>query len=146
MDAVGKSGEDAGCAWLEARGHRVLERNWRMGHLEVDLIAENKKEIVFAEVKARTSTFGDIKPEEFVDENKKRRMVAAGNAYAKFHKAEKILRFDIIGVLVNPETGEVTYSNHLENAFQPQARTVSSGSHSGAWKWLHRNKTIGNKR
>ena len=52
---------------LEKKGFRIVERNWRMGHLEVDLIAESRKEIVFAEVKARTTTYGGKMPEEYVD-------------------------------------------------------------------------------
>ena len=55
-------GETEAAKMLEAKGFRIVERNWRMGHLEVDLIAESKNEIVFAEVKARTSTFGDQHP------------------------------------------------------------------------------------
>lgn len=127
---------------LEKKGFRIVERNWRMGHLEVDLIAESRTEIVFAEVKARTTTFGNKMPEEFVDETKRKRMVAAANAYIKYRKIEKNPRFDIIGILVNAETQEITYRNHMENAFQPQVRTISSGSYSGQWRWSHRTKTI----
>ena len=139
-------GEKEAAKMLEAKGFRIVERNWRMGHLEVDLIAESKNEIVFAEVKARTSTFGDRMPEEYVDEDKKRRMTAAANAYIKYRKIEKLPRFDIIGILVNPNTSEIIYRGHLENAFQPRVRTISAGSYTGKWRWSHRTKTIGRKR
>ena len=139
-------GENEAAKILEAKGFRIIERNWRMGHLEVDLIAESRTEIVFAEVKARTTTFGDRMPEENVDEIKRKRMVAAANAYIKYRKIEKNPRFDIIGILVKPESGEVTYRNHMENAFQPSVKTVTSGSYSGKWRWSHRTKTIGSKR
>lgn len=145
-DPIAILGEEEATRMLEKKKYRILEHNWRMGHLEVDLIAENRKEIVFVEVKARTTTFGDMMPEEYVDEDKKHRMVAAANAYIKYHRIEKNPRFDIIGVVIEPETKEVTYRNHLENAFQPQIRTVGSGSFSGQWRWSHRNKTIGRKR
>ena len=135
-------GETEAARMLEKKGFRIVERNWRMGHLEVDLIAESRTEIVFAEVKARTTTFGNKMPEEFVDETKRKRMVAAANAYIKYRKIEKNPRFDIIGILVNAETQEITYRNHMENAFQPQVRTISSGSYSGQWRWSHRTKTI----
>ena len=131
---------------LEQKGFRIVEHNWRMGHLEIDLIAENKQEIVMVEVKARTSMYGDIRPEEYVDENKKRRMIAAGNAYIRYRKTDKLLRFDIIGIVVHPQTQEIIYRNHMEHAFHPQVRTISSGSYSGAWKWHHRHLTIGDKR
>ena len=44
---IGIIGEEEAAKMLEAKGFRIKEHNWRMGHLEVDLIAENKKEIVF---------------------------------------------------------------------------------------------------
>ena len=131
---------------LEKKGFRIVEHNWRMGHLEVDLIAESKDEIVFAEVKARTTMYADILPEEYVDENKKKRMIAAANAYIKYHKIEKNPRFDIFGILVDAATQEVTYRNHMENAFVPHLRSISAGSYNGQWKWTHRSKTIGRKR
>ena len=144
-DPIGIIGEEEATKILQKKGFKILEHNWRMGHLEVDLIAEDKKEIVFVEVKARTTTFGDRKPEENVDEIKKKRIIAAAKAYIKYHKIEKQPRFDIIGVLVNAETGKVSYSNHLENAYQPTARTITSGSYGGSWQWHHRTKTIGHK-
>ena len=134
-DPIGIIGEEEAAKMLKKKGFKVMEHNWRMGHLEVDLIAESKKEIVFAEVKARTTTFGDKTPEEYVDENKKRRMLTAANAYLKYHRIDKTPRFDIIGILVDAETNEVTYRGHWENAFQPQTRSISTGSHSGEWKW-----------
>ena len=135
-------GETEAAKMLEKKGFRIVERNWRMGHLEVDLIAESKTEVVFAEVKARTTTFGNKMPEEFVDETKRKRMVAAANAYIKYRKLEKLPRFDIFGILVNADTQEITYRNHLENAFQPHIRTIGAGSYSGQWRWSHRTKTI----
>jgi len=143
---IGILGEEEAARMLEKKKFRILEHNWRMGHLEVDLIAEDRQTIVFVEVKARTSTFGNRMPEEYVDEDKKRRLAAAANAYIKYHRIEKNPRFDIIGLVIDPETKEVKYRNHLENAFVPQIRTVGSGSFSGQWRWSHRNKTIGRKR
>ena len=140
---IGIKGEEEAARILEKKGFRISEHNWRMGHLEIDLIAESKTEIVFAEVKARTGTFGNKMPEEYVDEAKKRRMIAAANAYIKYRKIDKQIRFDIIGLLIDPDKNEVTYRNHLENAFHPHVKTVNSGSYSGKWKWFHRTKTIG---
>ena len=142
-DPIGIIGEAEAAKMLEKKGFKVVEHNWRMGHLEIDLIAESKKEVVFAEVKARTTTYGDKTPEEYVDEDKKRRMIAAGNAYIKLKRLQKTLRFDIIGILVDPNTQEVTYRGHWENAFQPTMRSIGSSSYSGTWKWGHRNKRIG---
>ena len=144
-DPIGIKGEEEAAKMLKKKGFRIIEHNWRMGHLEVDIIAESKEEIVFAEVKARTTTFGNKLPEEYVDDVKKRRMIAAANTYIKYKKIEKTPRFDIIGILIDATTNEITYRGHLENAFYPQAKTISSGSYSGGWKWHHRSRTIGRK-
>ena len=145
-DPIGIIGEAEAARMLEQKGFKVLEHNWRMGHLEIDLIAESKTEIVFAEVKARTTLYGEIRPEEYVDENKKRRMIAAGNAYIKHRKTDKSLRFDIIGILVDPQTQQITYRCHMENAFHPEIKSVNTCFFNGQSRWIHRNKTIGTRR
>lgn len=134
-DPIGIIGEEEAAKVLKKKGFKILEHNWRMGHLEVDLIAENRQEIAFVEVKARTTEFGNIRPEEYVDEDKKHRMLVAANAYMKKTHTDKSPRFDIIGILVNPDTEEVTYCNHLENVFAPTLRTCNTSSFSGAGKW-----------
>ena len=139
---IGILGEQEAANILKKKGYRVIEKNWRMGHLEVDLIAENKKEIIFVEVKARTTTFGNKMPEEYVDTLKRKRIIAAANAYIKYKQIDKSPRFDIIGIIIHPRTNNITYSNHIENAFYPEIRTINSSSYSGKWKWKHRNKTI----
>ena len=140
---IGIIGETEAAKMLEQKGFKILEHNWRMGHLEVDLIAENKKEIVFVEVKARTCILNGKMPEENVDEIKMRRVIAAANAYIKYHRIEKQPRFDVVGILVNKETGEITYRCYVEDAFHPRTRTITSDTFSGQWKWEHRNKRIG---
>ena len=137
---IGLIGESEAAKMLEKKGFKVVERNWRMGHLEVDLIAEGRKEIVFVEVKARTSTFGNIMPEEYVDEDKRRKITAAANAYIKYKKTDKTLRFDVIGILVDPDTHEVTYRGHWESAYAPQIRTITTNSFSGQCNWGNHHK------
>ena len=41
-------------------------------------------------------------------------------------------------IVVNPETMEVTYRSHLENAFNPAMLAITNGSHSAAWRWGHK--------
>lgn len=141
-DPIGIIGEEEAAKMLKKKGFKILEHNWRMGHLEVDLIAENKKEIVFVEVKARTCILNGKMPEENVDEIKMRRVIAAANAYLKYNRIDKQPRFDVVGILVDKNTNEITYRNYVEDAFQPKTRTITSGSYSGQWKWGHRNKRI----
>ena len=50
---LGQQGEDIACAFLEGLGHQILERNWRSGHLEIDIISLGADGIHFVEVKTR---------------------------------------------------------------------------------------------
>lgn len=112
----GSSGEQMAANLLLQKGYKILERNWRCGHLEVDIIAENNDYLVIVEVKTRkTAIFGP--PEVFVDQQKQRHLIKAAMYYAKFKKVTKEIRFDIISVINNPEVQEV---NHIENAFKPK--------------------------
>ncbi len=139
---IGTIGEDIAARLVRKQGLRIRERNWKMGHLEVDIIAENRKEIVFIEVKTRTSTFAEKRPEQYVDRQKQRRIIAAANAYIRYHEIDKLPRFDIVGILLDRNTREVKEQTYLTNAFSPRCKTISTGAFSGLWRWLHRNKII----
>lgn len=140
---IGNIGEEVACEMMRKKGFRIVETNWRFGHLEMDIIAVSRKEIAFVEVKTRTSTFGGKRPEEYVDELKRRRMAASANAYIKMKQIDLVPRFDIIGLLINPVTHEILEQTHLEDAFLPPQRTIGKSSFSGQGKWHHRNRVIG---
>lgn len=140
---TGKRGEEMAAQLLKNKGYRISAMNWKVGHLEMDVVAENKNEIVFVEVKTRSTTYGNKRAEEYVDLLKKKRIVAAANAYIKYYKIEKRPRFDIVGIQINRQTGEATEIVHLEDAFTPPMRTINKNSYSGNWRWKHRTKVIG---
>ena len=140
---IGQIGEELAAKIMREKGFRVVDMNWKFGHLEMDVIAVSRKEIAFVEVKTRTSSFGGKRPEEFVDELKRRRMAAAANAYIKFHKIELTPRFDIIGITMDATTYEVKEVTHLEDAFLPPQRTIGKSTFSGQGRWHHRNRVIG---
>ena len=140
---VGQRGEQIAAEIMQKKGFHVIDTNWKFGHLEMDIIATNKKEIAFVEVKTRTTSFGGKRPEDYVDQLKRRRMAAAANAYIKFHQRELLPRFDIIGISIDPTTYEVKELCHIEDAFLPPQRTIGKSSFSGQGKWHHRNRVIG---
>ena len=139
---IGQKGEELAAKIMREKGFRVVDMNWKFGHLEMDVIAVSRKEIAFVEVKTRTTSYGGKRPEEFVDELKRRRMAAAANAYIKFHKIELTPRFDIIGITMDATTHEVKEVTHLEDAFLPPQRTIGKSSFSGQGRWHHRNRVI----
>ena len=140
---IGQIGEELAAKIMQEKGFRVVDMNWKFGHLEMDVIAVSKKEIAFVEVKTRTTSFGGKRPEEYVDDLKRRRMAAAANAYIKFHKIELVPRFDIIGITMDATTHEAKEVTHLEDAFLPPQRTIGKSSFSGQGRWKHRNRVIG---
>ena len=112
--ALGAAGEALAAQHLEQQGFQIIARNHRCRRGEVDLIAEKGELLVFAEVRARsTSRFGS--PEETVDARKQKRIVLAARDFlARFLGGERAVRFDVIAVLDAP-TGPIV--RHVPNAF-----------------------------
>lgn len=105
----GRRGEDAACGYLEAAGHRILERNWRSGHLEIDLITETPQGIHFVEVKARTFPY-QAPPEENVGRVKQKRITDAALRYLHQKKCfGKEAFFDVISVTFSDGGTEIEY-------------------------------------
>lgn len=130
-NVLGKIGEDKAANLLVSKGYRVLERNWKIGDLEMDIIAQEGNTIVFVEVKTRKSDrWGN--PEQAVDEIRKRRLTACANAYLKYNRLDNPWRFDIISIILNEERYEV---NHIKEAFQPRAKYVTKNTFNPELKW-----------
>lgn len=110
----GLVGERVAERWLLARGWRVLQRRYRNGHRDIDLIAERDGLVAFVEVKARSGEqFGD--PVEAVNWKKRNELARSAMTWIDRHgKPGEQYRFDVIGVLV---TGERVRVRHVENAF-----------------------------
>ena len=110
---LGKTGEDIAAAHLEGKGYLILERNWRLGKEEIDIIARDGNFVVIVEVKTRTSNVL-IEPEASVTKAKQRILVRTANAYMNYRRQSGEVRFDIVTILIRRE-GETI--NHIEDAF-----------------------------
>ncbi len=99
---LGRYGEDLAARYLRERGLRVLERNWRCEHGEVDIVALDGGCLVICEVKTRRGTgFGE--PVEAVTVAKTLRLRRLAAAYARDRpERSAALRIDVIGVLCRP--------------------------------------------
>ena len=94
---VGKSGENLAAAWLQKNGYLILERNWKLGHLEIDLIAAKGEWLHFIEVKTRSSRqWGG--PEDSVHAKKFNRWRNAAQGYLQHQRKYRWIQFDIIAV------------------------------------------------
>ena len=110
---IGAAGEKIAADYLEKKGYRIVQRNWRCGKKEIDLIAKHGDITVFAEVKARHS-FDYGFPEEAVTKGKQVHLRAAASVYLDQNPAP-MARFDVISILLN--RGTVVEILHYEDAF-----------------------------
>lgn len=93
---IGQRFEDQAASFLEQQGFEIIERNWRAGHKEIDIIARKKSLLVFVEVKASmTSSFGH--PAERVTPTKMKNLSEAAQRYVLERGISGCdLRFDVI--------------------------------------------------
>jgi putative endonuclease len=113
-NTFGKLGEDIAVTYLQNKGYRVRERNYRHSRAELDIIAEHGKEIVFIEVKTRSSDMMAY-PEQAVGKTKQRNIRLAAEAFMEKHNIALQARFDIVAVV----KGEKFEIEHIEDAFYP---------------------------
>ncbi len=77
---VGRIGEEAVCGYLLNHGHTILERNWRYGHLEVDIISMAEDGLHFTEVKTRVAPVS-ANPMDNIDWKKQKNIAKAAEKY-----------------------------------------------------------------
>lgn len=109
---IGKWGENLAYEYLVAHGYAITERNWRLGHYEIDLIAVKGNRIIFVEVKTRADK--DCDPTDAIDEKKIRRTVRSANAYVTTYALPHEVQFDIIAISGTPNDYEL---RHIPDAF-----------------------------
>lgn len=107
----GRRQEKLAALFFEGLGFEILQRNWRAGRKEIDLIVKRDQLLVFVEVKSsRTAEFGH--PSERVDRKKIANLTEVARQYLI---AEKItdcdLRFDVVTFVA----GQL---EHYPNAFE----------------------------
>lgn len=116
---LGRRGEDITCEFLEGKGHTILERNWRSGHLEIDIISIDQQGIHFVEVKTRQQSI-QAPPQDNVDRIKQRRIANAAGRYlsssAKLPHRDLECFFDVAAVIFDAEGAHLEW---IPQAFIP---------------------------
>lgn len=119
---VGRRGEDVACEFLKKNGYAVLDRNYKnkfgrqLG--EIDIVAEDRGEIVFCEVKTRQSLNpSSAIPEENINAQKLKKLQKIAALYIKEHRFwDKDYRFDAIAICLSAE-GKIVKINHIKSIF-----------------------------
>jgi putative endonuclease len=112
--ARGDLAEDAALAYFEENGYRVVERNYRCRHGELDLVVERGPLMCFVEVRMRSrGLWGD--PASTITFSKQRKVVRSAQHFLMTRRIrDRALRFDVISVL---GTGAEATLEHIPNAF-----------------------------
>ena len=111
---LGREGEDRAAQFLAEKGYKILERNYSTRSGEIDLVALHNGEVVFVEVKTRTSdAYGA--PELAVNPRKQLRMIKAALGYIKYKKLHQMpCRFDVVAITTAAENGVELIQNAFE--------------------------------
>ena len=122
---LGLRGERLAAEYLAKNGFNVIERNWRSGHLETDMICEDDGHLLFVEVKTRTPASNRYgRPSAAVDRRKAERLIACAEAYIRekglAENLNKRVRLDVIEVYIDKEDVRI---NHIKNAIFKQETT-----------------------
>jgi putative endonuclease len=111
---TGQRGEGLAEAYLEARGHRVISRNFRCRAGEIDLVVADGDTVVFVEVRTRRGTTCGT-PTESVDARKQARVIRVARYFlAARGWGERAVRFDVVGVRLDLDPPAI---EHVRSAF-----------------------------
>lgn len=115
---LGKWGEQVIVDRLVCQGYTIVERNWRLGHMEIDIIATRGEDIIFVEVKTRRT--GEQNPLEAMTPKKIGLLCRAANSYITMTRCRLTPRFDVASVTGDGHDADIEY---IPNAFLPPLRT-----------------------
>ena len=121
---IGAYGERIAVRYLRLHGYTVKARNWRVGHLELDVIAENLRDLAFVEVKTRAYTVLDDfsrPPKSAVNTEKQRLTRQAARRYLSQFPTKKQPRMDVLEVSLLKKEGTQKYRiagiHHIKAAY-----------------------------
>lgn len=110
----GQKAENIAYEYLLKEGYIIKERNWRLGStIEVDLIIQHARTLIFVEVKARQYLDEALAA---IDTKKRRKIIKAADIYLRHQEEDFEYRFDIIVIIGTPENYVI---EHYPNAFIP---------------------------
>ena len=108
---IGKIGEDIATKYLANLGYKIIERNFVAKQGEIDIVAQDKKELVFIEVKTRTNNLYG-KPADAVNQIKQKHLINTAKYYLySKHLEKEFVRIDVIEVYLNEKTFKI---NHIK--------------------------------
>ena len=129
---IGLRGEQEAIRYLRKRGYKIIAHRERILRGDIDIVALDKRTVVFIEVRSKTTTERGH-PTETIDTRKKQRICTLANAYIKRHRLEDYsFRLDVVTVLFTSpasiqnrwlfwRSGDSPIIEHFQNAFESDA-------------------------
>ena len=113
---LGQLGEKLAAEFLKKNNYRIVEKNYRCPHGEIDIIATKKDTLIFVEVRTKASSiFGT--PEESITAPKKEKLVSSALYYCSSHPdLPENWRIDFIAVELDRDQAKLKRIEHMENA------------------------------
>ena len=114
-------GESIAGQFLERKGYRLIEKNFRKPWGEIDIIAQDGNVVVFVEVKANARDFGgEFNPEIRVDQKKMNKITKTAALYIAYElkRMDCEWRVDIISVTIENGKAKITHFKNVAEAFQ----------------------------
>ncbi len=114
----GIAGEVIAARFLREKGYRVMSSNYRSRFGEIDIIAQDGKDIVFVEVKARSEN-SIILPREAVTHDKQKKILRTAALYIRAYPSNLQPRFDVVEVWVSDDDPMIPLQiDHLISAYE----------------------------
>ena len=99
---------------LEAKGLRLVERNWRSVYGEIDIVAEDGDELIFVEVKTRRGNQMGT-PEEALTKEKAEKLTQLAQLYLAEKDSERDWRIDLVAIEID-SGGKLVRCDHIRDA------------------------------
>ena len=113
---LGKRGEEVALRFLESKGLKLLDKNWRSGYREIDLVMEGDDGVHIIEVRSLMES-GNI-PYESIDRRKQRMVISAAARYVYERRVQAEIRFDVVSGVFGK--GDAVSVEYFPDAFAPQ--------------------------
>ncbi len=113
---TGKKGELLAANYLQNKGYRILDTNWRDQKYELDIVAQIGNELVIVEVKTRRNKFFGV-ASEAVTPKKQQHLIAGADCYVEQNNIDLDVRFDVVCVYISPDNISNPEIEHIIDAF-----------------------------
>lgn len=112
---TGNKGETLAVEYLQKKGYKIIERNFRTRFGEIDIVCQNAQTLIFVEVKTKIGhDFGE--PEEMVNKKKISQVKKMGEVYLQGKGGDFLCRVDAVAVVLK-EDGTVERLEHYEAVY-----------------------------